>query len=325
MNASEYIQPDTEESRISASHLPVMPQEVLEGLALRPGHAIVDGTFGGGGHARLILERIMPGGTLIAIDRDAEALERFDALLQDHPSGGHFYHGSYAQMREAAGSVGISHVNGVLLDLGLSSLQLSDPERGFSFQHDGPLDMRFDRDRGQPASTLVNTLSPEDLAAIFYEYGEERESRRIARAIIRARENGPIDSTAQLAAIVERALGGRRGARVHPATKVFQALRIAVNGELEELERGLRAGVDLLDAGGRFAVISFHSLEDRMVKRFFAAEAKGCVCPPEVPVCICGQKPRVRRIGRAIKPTPSEIASNPRSRSAVLRIVERLS
>lgn len=324
MNAFEHTQSDPHDTRMLASHLPVMPDEVLEGLALHPGQTVVDGTFGGGGHARLIMDRIKPGGTLIAIDRDAEAGERFDDLLREYPSAGHFFHGSYARMKEAAESHGLSQVDGILLDLGLSSLQLADPARGFSFQHDGPLDMRFDRDRGRPASDLVNTLQPEDLAAIFYQYGEERESRRVARAIIKARDVSPVDSTAQLATIVERALGGRRGARVHPATKVFQALRIAVNGELDELERGLRAAVDLLSAGGRFTVISFHSLEDRTVKRFFAAEAKGCVCPPEIPVCICGQKPRLRLVGRAIKATPGEIASNPRSRSAVLRIAERL-
>ena len=308
-----------------AGHVAVMPAEVLAGLNLQPGMTIVDGTFGGGGHARMIAERIVPGGTLLAIDRDAEAQGRFQDLTADFPGIGTFFQGSYAQMTAFADSAGISSVDGILLDLGLSSLQLSDAERGFSFQIEGPLDMRFDRQRGQSASDIVNTFDPDDLADVFFHYGEERASRRIARAIVRARESKPIETTTRLATVVEQAVGGRRGARTHPATRVFQALRIAVNGGLDELEHGLRAGVDLLKPGGRFVVISFHSLEDRLVKRFYANEARGCVCPPEIPVCICGQQPRVALIGRAHKPSPSETAANPRSRSAVLRIAERLS
>lgn len=324
MTSFDYDVPAMNNQDDSTGHLPVMPDEVLEGLALRLGAVVVDGTFGGGGHARLIAERILPGGTLIAIDRDAEAGERFDRLQAEFPGLGHFFQGSYADMVRFAAALDIDQVDGILLDLGLSSLQLADPERGFSFQHDGPLDMRFDRQRGQPASVLVNTLDAESLADIFYRYGEERESRRVARAILQARESEPIETTGRLAEVVAKALGGRRGARTHPATRVFQALRIAVNGEFEELERGLRAGVDLLRPGGRFAVISFHSLEDRIVKRFFATEVRGCICPPEVPVCVCGRTPTLRLVGRAQKPSPSEVASNPRARSAVLRIAERV-
>lgn len=308
----------------AGGHLPVMPGEVIAGLNLKPGAAVVDGTFGGGGHSHLIAERIQPGGTLIAIDRDADAGARFQALAGRYPPLGTFFQGSYADMTGFATSLGIEGVDGILLDLGFSSLQMDDPGRGFSFQLDGPLDMRFDRGSGRPASSVVNELEESDLADIFYQYGEERQSRRIARAIVRVRQNTPIETTHQLANIVEKALGGRRGARVHPATRVFQALRIAVNSELEELERGLQAGVELLGPEGRFAVISFHSLEDRIVKRFFAAEARGCVCPPEVPICVCGREPRLRLIGRAVKPSPSEVAANPRSRSAVLRVAERL-
>jgi 16S rRNA (cytosine1402-N4)-methyltransferase len=308
----------------SDGHIPVMPEEVLNGLNLRPGMTVVDGTFGGGGHARLIADRIVPGGFLIAIDRDADAVDRFTRLARDLPATCEFYQGSYARMQEFAVASGHERVDRILLDLGMSSLQLADAERGFSFQTDGPLDMRFDRQSGQSAADLVNARDAEELADIFYIFGEERDSRRIARAIVRSRENQPISTTAQLAAIVERAAGGRRGKRTHPATRVFQALRIAVNSELEELEHGLRAGVDLLVPGGRIVVISFHSIEDRIVKRFFAAEARGCICPPEIPVCVCGKQPTVKLVGRAVKPTPSEIASNPRSRSAVLRTVERL-
>lgn len=308
----------------SAGHLPVMPDEVLAGLNLSAGMTVVDGTFGGGGHSRLISAGIMPGGTLIAIDRDAAAAARFAALQSSTGVAGRFFHGSYANMARFAASLEAVAVDGILLDLGFSSLQMDDAERGFSFQADGPLDMRFDRSSGQTAADMVNTLDPDDLADIFYTYAEERASRRIARAIVRAREEQPIETTGQLAGIVEKALGGRRGAKIHPATRVFQALRIAVNTELDELERGLRAGVDLLAPGGRFVVISFHSIEDRIVKRFFAAEAKGCICPPEVPVCVCGQQPRVKLVGRATRPSPSEISGNPRARSAVLRVVERL-
>lgn len=325
MNPSDRDQLHASDVTPSAGHLPVMPDEVIEGLHLSPGMTVIDGTFGGGGHAQLIADQIGPAGTLLAIDRDVDAAERFNALVESGTVSGHYFHGSYAQMADFAASVGIESVDGILLDLGFSSLQMDDPERGFSFQADGPLDMRFDRTRGQTAADMINTFDPDDLANIFYNYAEERDSRRIGRAIARARDEAPIETTGQLAAIVSNAVGGRRGAKIHPATRVFQALRIAVNGELDELEHGLRAGVDLLVPGGRFVVISFHSIEDRIVKRFFAAEAKGCICPPEVPVCVCGQSPRVRLVGRAVKPSPNEVAANPRSRSAVLRTVERLS
>ncbi|MBA2452499.1 MAG: 16S rRNA (cytosine(1402)-N(4))-methyltransferase RsmH [Chloroflexia bacterium] len=305
-------------------HLPVMPGEAIAGLDLKPGVTVVDGTFGGGGHSRLIAERIQPGGTLIAIDRDIDADARFEALAGRYRALGAFFQGSYSDMTGFATSLNLERVDGILLDLGFSSLQMDDPARGFSFQLDGPLDMRFDRDGSRSASSLVNEAEESDLADIFYQYGEERQSRRIARAIVRVRQNTPIETTHQLANIVEKSLGGRRGARVHPATRVFQALRIAVNTELDELALGLRAGVELLGPGGRFVVISFHSLEDRIVKRFFAAEARGCVCPPQVPICVCGREPRLRLIGRAVKPSPSEVAANPRSRSAVLRVAERL-
>lgn len=307
-------------SSAAPGHLPVMAQEVLNGLRLSPGQTVVDGTFGGGGHARLIAERISPGGILLAIDRDPEAGGRF----MESAIPGHFFHGSYADMKTFAGLAGVQQVDSILLDLGFSSLQMDNPARGFSFQASGPLDMRFDQTSGQTAADLVNELDADDLADIFYRYGDEHNSRRIARAIVREREREPFVSTGWLAAVVEDAVGGRRGARTHPATRVFQALRIAVNGELQELERGLRAGLELLKPGGRFVVISFHSIEDRIVKEFFAAERRGCVCPPELPVCVCGRKPTLDTIGRAVKPSPSEIAANPRARSAIVRIAERL-
>jgi 16S rRNA (cytosine1402-N4)-methyltransferase len=213
----------------------------------------------------------------------------------------------------------------VLLDLGLSSFQLDTPDRGFAFRFDGPLDMRFDPTRGVPASELINSLPEAELADLIWRYGEEPGSRRIARAIVRERSNAPIESTAQLATIVERALGGRRGRDTHPATRTFQALRIATNDEMNALEKALAGAVDVLAPGGRLAVIAFHSLEDRLVKRFIERESATCVCPPEIPVCICNHQPRLQRVTRrAIRPGAGEAAANPRARSAVLRAAEKL-
>jgi 16S rRNA (cytosine1402-N4)-methyltransferase len=228
--------------------------------------------------------------------------------------------GSYASLQEIATRQGFVGVHGILLDLGLSSLQLADQSRGFSFQVDAPLDMRYSPDREETAAHLVNQLSESDLADLLFRYGEEWQSRRIARAIVSAR---PIERTGRLATVVARAKG-RRG-RIHPATKTFQALRIAVNRELETLERGLPQAVSLLAAGGRLAVISFHSLEDRIVKRFFRRESRDCICPPEVPRCVCGHRATVRVLTRKpIRPSAREVEENPRSRSARMRVAERL-
>lgn len=306
------------------NHVPVLADEALEALQIEPEGVYVDGTFGGGGHAALILAKLGPEGHLLAFDRDEAVAARAAQLADEHQAQLEFVHASYATIQDALKERGIDGVNGILLDLGLSSLQLADPERGFSFSQPGPLDMRFDMSRGAPASYLVNTLEQGDLADLIYQYGEERRSRQIARAIVREREREPIETTERLAAIVERAVGGRRGSRTHPATRTFQALRIATNDELGELERGLRAGLDSLLPGGRFVVISFHSLEDRIVKRFFADEARGCICPPEALVCTCGREPKIWLVGRAIKPSATEIQRNPRARSAIMRVVERL-
>jgi 16S rRNA (cytosine1402-N4)-methyltransferase len=211
-----------------------------------------------------------------------------------------------------------------LLDLGLSSLQLDDPDRGFSFRGDGPLDMRFDRSTGQSAAELLAATPEQELARILRNYGEERNAHRIARAIVRARDRVPVSTTGQLADLVEEAVGGRRGERLHPATRTFQALRIAVNDELGEVERGIAVGINELLPGGRFVVIAFHSLEDRIVKQAFADAARGCICPRDVPVCVCGRNARVRLVGRAIRASDAEVAANPRSRSAIMRTVERL-
>lgn len=306
------------------NHVPVLAEEALDALHVQPDGVYVDGTFGGGGHAALILEKLGPDGLLIAFDRDVAVEPRAKELAAEYRARLEFVHASYATVEDALDDSGIAGVDGILLDLGLSSLQLADSERGFSFTQPGPLDMRFDTTRGSPASYLVNTLEQGDLADLIYQYGEERRSRPIARAIVRERERAPIETTERLAAIVERALGGRRGSRTHPATRTFQALRIATNDELGELERGLRAGLAALLPGGRFVVIAFHSLEDRIVKRFFADEARGCDCPPEALICTCGREPTIRLVGKAIKPSASEVQRNPRARSAIMRVVERL-
>lgn len=233
-------------------------------------------------------------------------------------------HDNFRNLAGIARERGIARVDGVLLDLGLSSFQLDQAERGFAFRFDGPLDMRFDPTQGISAADLVNHADADELADILSRFGEERQSRRIARSIIERRARQPFESTSDLAAVIERAVGGRRGKSIHPATRSFQALRIAVNGELAALSDVLSAAVDLLTPGGRLVVISFHSLEDRMVKQFMAEESRSCVCPPEVPVCVCDHSPRLDRIGRPIRPSDAEQHDNIRSRSAIMRVAARL-
>jgi 16S rRNA (cytosine1402-N4)-methyltransferase len=305
-------------------HVSVLAAEAIDALAPRAAGVYVDGTFGGGGHSRLLAERILPDGRIICIDRDAATYPYFDTLAEKYPGMLIWSHGTYADMRRFVATAGYQHVDGILLDLGLSSFQLSDAQRGFSFLREGQLDMRFDPTRGVGAADLIAQLTEAELVRILFEFGEEDRARRIARGILRERDREPIQTTTRLAAVIERAVGQRPGSRIHPATRTFQALRIAVNDELGEVERGVRSGIDLLAPGGRFAVISFHSLEDRIVKRAFAAAARGCICPRDVPVCVCGHTPLVRLVGRAIRPSEREIAQNPRARSATLRVAERL-
>jgi len=288
----------------------------------QPGGMFIDGTVGAGGHASAILAAIAPDGRLLGFDRDPEALGYAGRRLE--PFGGRFLPvvGSYGDMAFVAPALGFDTVDGVLLDLGLSSRQLDNAERGFSFLKEGPLDMRFDSRRGESAADLINNLSAEELTGIFRQYGEEAQSRHIAQLIV---ANRPIRTTTELAGLIES--GTRRRGRPgrHPATKVFQALRIAVNDELGEVDRGIRGALGLLRPGGRLAVISFHSLEDRLVKQFFRDSARDCVCPPEQPVCTCGARAEVRLVTRkAIKASAEEIAANPRSRSARLRVVAKV-
>jgi 16S rRNA (cytosine1402-N4)-methyltransferase len=316
----------SDETSGQARHRPVVLDEVIAALAPHAGGLYLDATFGGGGHTSAILNASEPDGRVFAIDADPAAIERGQKLRDSKDLGPRLTlsHGNFVDLAAMVGEAGASSFDGALMDLGLSSFQLDDAERGFAFRFDGPLDMRFDPTRGSPASDLVNHLDSEDLATILWKFGDEHRSRRIASAIVRERERAPIETTTRLASIVERAVGGRKGSETHPATRSFQALRIAVNDELASLERALNDLVDLLKPGGRLAVISFHSLEDRIVKQFMRLESSTCICPPEQPVCTCDHQPRLRSGSRAIRPTSVEIARNPRSRSAVLRVAERL-
>ena len=301
-------------------HIPVLYQEILEILAIRPGGLYLDGTCGGGGHAEGILTASAPDGKLLALDADPAALSRARERLAPFGARAILVHSSFAEMERVAREHGLGQIDGIVLDLGLSSDQLADDSRGFSFDSAG-LDMRFDSTRGEPASALVNGLDERELADLVYRYGEERASRRIARVIVAAR---PIESAQQLADVIARAVGGRRG-RTHPATQTFQALRIAVNDELGVLQSVFPQCVALLKPRGRLGIITFHSLEDRLVKRFFHTESHDCLCPPEQPICTCGHRATLRILTRTpVSPSQAELEANPRARSAKLRAVQRL-
>jgi len=303
---------------VTEVHVPVLLQEVLAFLRAEPGGTYIDGTVGGGGHAEAILTASAPDGRLLGLDRDPHALELARRRLASFGDRVVLRHGSFAHLAALAES--FAPADGVLLDLGLSSLQLGDAERGFAFSRQGPLDMRFDpTEETMTAADLVNRLSVKELTELLYRYGEESQARRIAGAIVSHR---PIHSTAELARVVEEAVG--RQGRIHPATQTFQALRIAVNRELEALEVVLPQVLEVLRPGGRLVVISFHSLEDRIVKHFLRREARDCLCPPEIVVCVCGHEAQVRILTRRpVRPEPDEVAANPRARSARLRAAEK--
>jgi 16S rRNA (cytosine1402-N4)-methyltransferase len=310
-------------------HTPVLLRETLDGLKVADGGVYIDGTLGAGGHSEAILQAA--NATVLGLDVDPSALEIAGARLKAYIDAGRLSlaRSNFERMDEVAEAQGLAPVDGVLLDLGVSSMQLDRPERGFSFRADGPLDMRLDPNGPTTAADLVNQLPEGELADLIFKYGEEPASRRIARRIVEARDKGPITTTGQLEEIVYRAVGGRTAGRtrstIHPATKTFQALRIAANRELEVLETGMSAAVRVLKPGGRLAVISFHSLEDRIVKLFIRQEQKGCVCPPEYPVCVCGRVPTLKPINsKPITADDEEAKRNPRSRSAKLRIAERI-
>ncbi|MGD2064954.1 MAG: 16S rRNA (cytosine(1402)-N(4))-methyltransferase RsmH [Dehalococcoidia bacterium] len=302
-------------------HVPVLLDEVIAGLQPQRGGYFVDCTVGLGGHAAAILEEISPSGSLLGIDADPEAIKLSGDKLGDYGEAVTLVNDNFANLEDICERYHFHPVDGILFDLGVSSLQLDTAERGFSFHLDAPLNMRFDAGQGLAASDIVNSFSEQELAKLIEKYGEERHSRRIARHIV---QNRPITTTVELACLVEQASRGKR-ARIHPATRTFMALRIAVNSELQNLELALQQTINLLRPGGRLTVISYHSLEDRIVKRFMRDAASSCLCPPGTVMCRCGHKPTLKLISRkVIKPTSLETESNPRSRSAKLRIAERL-
>jgi 16S rRNA (cytosine1402-N4)-methyltransferase len=298
---------------------------VLAALAPRPGETIVDCTFGAGGHSTLLAARLRGEGKLIAIDRDPTVAPYFERLRRSTSAKVRLLHGEFSQVLEQLSSNGVQ-ADAILLDLGVSSMQLDRPERGFSYAADAALDMRMDPSAEVAAADVVNETPERELADIFRRYGEERYARQIARAIVKRRVKQPFTRTADLVEVVKQAIPApARFGEGHPAKRVFQALRIEVNDELDSLERALPAALATLRPGGRLAVISFHSLEDRIVKRFLRSEEHGCTCPPEFPVCACGASPTLRATPRrAIRPSPAEVARNPRSQSARLRVAVKL-
>ena len=306
---------------LTVAHKPVLLKEVMTALSIQTGGRYVDCTLGGGGHAMAILQASAPGGQLLGIDADPEAIRAAAINLSRFTDSVLLVNDNFVNIDTICHHYDFYPVHGILLDLGLSSLQLYDDPRGFSFQYEAALDMRFNPKQKITAADIVNYYSEIDLAQLIRRYGEEPHSFRIARRIVQSR---PINTTTQLAAIVEDAVGGRRG-RIHPATRTFQALRIAVNEELEHLEQTLDKAIDLLGIGGRLVVISYHSLEDRIVKHFMQRESRDCICPPSIPVCQCKHTASFRLINKkVITPSEAELRENPRSRSARMRIAERI-
>ena len=304
----------------------MLVEEVIVALSPQPGSFQIDATVGGGGHAARILEAAKPDGHLLGLDADPRAIARTRERLADEGDRVTLRQANFEDIGEVAREAGFEQVDGILIDLGLSSPQLDSDERGFSFRSTGALDMRFDVRRGIPASEVLATLGEDELASLFRRYGEEPHARRIARAIVARREQHPIESPVELADLVAAVVpAAARRSRIHPATRVFQALRIHVNRELDVLPAALEQCLDLLRPDGRLCVISYHSLEDRIVKRFIARERRGCICPPELPTCVCGRQPRLLPVGKQPQvPAAEEIAQNPRSRSARLRAARRI-
>ena len=306
---------------IETDHVPVLADEVLAVLAPRPGETVIDCTFGAGGHAGLLAERLRGKGKLIAIDRDPSVAPFFERLRRTSAVKLRLLHGEFSAV---LGQLAVNdvHADAILLDLGVSSMQLDRPERGFSYAADAPLDMRMDPSAAVSAREIVNEADERELADVFRRYGEERYSWQIARAIVARRRKQPFERTGELVETIKQAIPApARFGEGHPARRVFQALRIEVNDELDSLERALPAALEILRPGGRLAVISFHSLEDRIVKRFLRSQEHGCTCPPDFPLCVCGSQPTLRAIPRrAIRPSAAEVARNPRAQSARLRV-----
>ena len=307
------------------THKPVLLEECLDGLNIRPGGVYLDGTLGRAGHSLEIVKRLAAG-RLIAIDRDKAALDAAPARFGEYLDRVTLVQGSFGGLAGILASLNVDGVDGMLFDLGVSSPQLDDGSRGFAYLQDAPLDMRMDQSAPLTAREVVNGWSQEELKRVLWQYGEERYAGPIAAAIVRVRENAPIETTGQLAELIRSAMPAKaRREKQHPAKRSFQAIRIAVNDELGELERLLECALEALNPGGRLAIISFHSLEDRLVKTAYARWARGCTCPPDFPVCVCGKTPRVKLVGRRpITAGEEELKENPRARSAKLRLAERL-
>jgi 16S rRNA (cytosine1402-N4)-methyltransferase len=307
-------------------HIPVMLTEAIHYLNCRPGKIYTDCTLGGCGHAKAICERILPNGLLIGIDRDIDAITNAQKALQSYSSNIRLFHGNFKNLPRYLAQINIDAVDGILLDLGLSLHQLESSGRGFSFQKDEPLDMRMDKRSATRASDLINDLNEDTLRNMFKDLGEERWSRQIARGIVKRRRQEKIKTSRQLARIVSEAIPRRKAeARIHPATRVFMALRIAINRELEVLAHFMAGVADWLNPAGRLCVLSFHSLEDRIVKQQIRAMQKGCICPPKMPACACGKKPVMRSLTpKVVRPTETEVAQNPMARSTRLRAAEKI-
>lgn len=306
-------------------HVSVLLHEAVEGLRINPDGTYVDCTVGGGGHSEAILRRLSERGRLIGLDQDQHALEAAGKRLGRLGKQVKLVHANFRHLERVLGELGVQEVDGLLFDLGISSPQVDEGERGFSYHQEAPLDMRMDRTQEVTASQLVNQLGEKELADILFRYGEERFARQIARKIVQARREEPIVTTTQLAEIIKSAIpAAARRSGPHPARRSFQALRIAVNDELGALQDGLEQAVRVLKSGGRIAVITFHSLEDRLCKQYFSSLAKGCHCPPELPVCVCGNQPLLRVVTKKpILPSEEELTENPRARSAKLRLAEK--
>ena len=306
------------------SHKPVLLNECIQALNIRPDGVYVDGTLGRAGHSLEIARRLTTG-RLICIDRDQAAIDAARVRLAPYLDRVTLIHSNFSDLGDVLGEAGVNGADGMLFDLGVSSPQLDDASRGFSYMQDAPLDMRMDTTAPLTAADVVNTWSQEELRRILYEYGEERYAPAIAKAIVRAREQAPVETTLELVEIIKGAMPpAALREKQHPAKRSFQAVRIAVNGELDALPPMLRAAVDGLNPGGRLAVITFHSLEDRIVKRALAGMAKGCTCPPEFPVCVCGKKPQIRLVThKPVTAGAAELEDNPRARSAKLRVAEK--